>query len=78
MRVKADVEVLKQIPLFAGCEDAHLQVLAFSSTRVELPARTSAVQERRLGERPVSWFWRARPRYYDDLHRRRQRGGKDR
>jgi CRP-like cAMP-binding protein len=37
MRVKADVEILEQIPLFAGCEKAHLQILAFSSTRVQLP-----------------------------------------
>ncbi len=37
MRVKADVQMLKQIPLFAGCQDTHLQVLAFSSDRVEIP-----------------------------------------
>ena len=37
MRVKADVEILEQIPLFAGCDKAHLQILAFSSTRLQLP-----------------------------------------
>jgi CRP-like cAMP-binding protein len=36
MRVKADVEVLQQIPLFANSEAAHLQLLAFSSRQVEL------------------------------------------
>src|SRR6185295_12101853 len=38
MRVKADVDILRQIPLFAGCESAHLQLLSFSSKRIELPA----------------------------------------
>jgi CRP/FNR family cyclic AMP-dependent transcriptional regulator len=37
-RVKADAEILSQIPLFAGAEAAHLQLLAFTSTRVELEA----------------------------------------
>jgi CRP-like cAMP-binding protein len=35
MRVKADVEILRQVPLFAGCDNAHLQILAFSSDRVQ-------------------------------------------
>ncbi|MDP9137394.1 MAG: cyclic nucleotide-binding domain-containing protein, partial [Pseudomonadota bacterium] len=37
MRVKADVEILEQVALFAGCDKTHLQILAFSSTRVQLP-----------------------------------------
>lgn len=36
MRVKADVELLQQIPLFANSEAVHLQLLAFSAQRVEL------------------------------------------
>jgi CRP-like cAMP-binding protein len=36
MRVKADVEVLKQIPLFTNSDAVHLQLLAFSSKRVDL------------------------------------------
>jgi CRP-like cAMP-binding protein len=36
MRVKADVQVLQQIPLFADCDAGHLQLLAFASKRVEL------------------------------------------
>ncbi len=33
MRVKSDVEYLRQIPLFAEVDAAHLQVLAFSTRR---------------------------------------------
>ncbi len=33
MRVKSDVEYLRQIPLFAEIDPAHLQVLAFSAGR---------------------------------------------
>jgi CRP-like cAMP-binding protein len=36
MRVKADVEVLQQNPLFANSDTAHLQLLAFSSKQVEV------------------------------------------
>lgn len=36
MRVRADVEVLQQIPLFTNSEAVHLQLLAFSSARLEL------------------------------------------
>jgi CRP-like cAMP-binding protein len=36
MRVKADVRVLQQIPLFADSEAGHLQLLSFASKRVEL------------------------------------------
>jgi CRP-like cAMP-binding protein len=35
MRVKAEAEVFRKIPLFADCDRAHLQVIAFSSERVE-------------------------------------------
>jgi CRP-like cAMP-binding protein len=36
MRVKADVELLQQIPLFANSEAVHLQLLSFSAQQVEL------------------------------------------
>jgi CRP-like cAMP-binding protein len=36
MRIKADVELLQQIPLFADSEAVHLQLLAFSAPQVEL------------------------------------------
>src|SRR5262245_7233723 len=35
MRVKAEAEAFRKIPLFADCDRAHLQVIAFSSERVE-------------------------------------------
>jgi CRP/FNR family transcriptional regulator, cyclic AMP receptor protein len=33
MSVRADAETLRKIPIFAECEDVHLQVLAFASER---------------------------------------------
>jgi CRP-like cAMP-binding protein len=36
MRIKADVELLQQIPLFANSEAGHLQLLSFSAQQVEL------------------------------------------
>jgi CRP/FNR family transcriptional regulator, cyclic AMP receptor protein len=33
MSVKADAETLRQIPIFAECENVHLQLLAFASER---------------------------------------------
>jgi CRP-like cAMP-binding protein len=38
MSVRANAESLRQIPLFADCDPAHLQVMAFASERVELAA----------------------------------------
>jgi CRP/FNR family cyclic AMP-dependent transcriptional regulator len=35
MSVRANAESLRQIPLFADCDPAHLQVMAFASERVE-------------------------------------------
>ncbi len=35
MSVRTNVESLRQIPLFADCEPAHLQVMAFASERAE-------------------------------------------
>lgn len=33
MSVRADVETIRNIPIFSECEPAHLQVLAFSAVR---------------------------------------------
>jgi CRP-like cAMP-binding protein len=38
MSVRLNAESLRQIPLFAECDPAHLQVLAFASERIELAA----------------------------------------
>ncbi len=33
MSVRADVETIRKIPIFSGCEPAHLQLLSFSAVR---------------------------------------------
>ncbi|WP_119390514.1 Crp/Fnr family transcriptional regulator [Taklimakanibacter lacteus] len=38
MSVRTNAESLRQIPLFADCEPAHLQVMAFASERAEFAA----------------------------------------
>jgi CRP/FNR family cyclic AMP-dependent transcriptional regulator len=38
MSVRMNAESLRQIPLFAECDPAHLQVMAFASERVEFAA----------------------------------------
>jgi CRP/FNR family transcriptional regulator, cyclic AMP receptor protein len=38
MSVRTNAESLRQIPLFADCDPAHLQVMAFASERVEFAA----------------------------------------
>lgn len=41
MRVKAEAEAFQRIPLFAECDPAHLQVIAFASERAEFgPGQT--------------------------------------
>lgn len=37
MNIRAAVELLKQIPLFAGVDEAHLQTLMFSSDELVVP-----------------------------------------
>lgn len=49
MRVKADVEVLQQIPLFAESEAVHLQLLSFSSTMVDLDPGSILFQKGGIG-----------------------------
>lgn len=45
MRIKADVEVLQQIPVFANSDEAHLQLLSFSAKQVELEAGSILFQK---------------------------------
>lgn len=49
MRVKADVEVLQQIPLFADSDAVHLQLLSFSAKRVDLEAGSVLFQKGAVG-----------------------------
>jgi CRP-like cAMP-binding protein len=45
MSVRADVETIRSIPIFSGCEPAHLQLLAFSAVRESFePGKTLLVQ----------------------------------
>lgn len=45
MSVRADVETIRSIPIFSGCEPAHLQLLAFSAVRESFePGTTLLVQ----------------------------------
>src|SRR5262245_34294849 len=40
MSVRTSSECLKQVPLFAECDPAHLQIMAFASEKVEFAAGT--------------------------------------
>lgn len=53
MSVKAEAEVFRRIPLFAGCEPAHLQMIAFSAERVELPKGRFIIKQ---GEKGAAAF----------------------
>jgi CRP-like cAMP-binding protein len=45
MSVRADVETIRNIPIFSECEPAHLQLLAFSAVRESFePGSTLLVQ----------------------------------
>ena len=43
MGVRSTVDLLKQLPLFAGVDEAHLQTLVFSSDELIVPSRTHGV-----------------------------------
>lgn len=45
MSVRMNAESLRQIPLFAECDPAHLQVMAFASERVEFAAGADIFRE---------------------------------
>ena len=45
MSVRADVETIRNIPIFSECEPAHLQLLAFSAVRESFaPGKTLVAQ----------------------------------
>ena len=45
MRVKSDVEYLRQIPIFSGVDPSHLQVLSFSTKRKSFPTGRFLLKE---------------------------------
>jgi CRP-like cAMP-binding protein len=45
MSVRADVETIRNIPIFSECEAAHLQLLAFSAVRESFEPGTALVQQ---------------------------------
>ena len=67
MRIQAGVEILEQIPLFTGCDRAHLQILAFSSTRVQLPQGRLLFKKDTQGEAGFVILEGA-ANVYDDVH----------
>jgi CRP/FNR family transcriptional regulator, cyclic AMP receptor protein len=44
MNIRATVNLLKQIPIFANVDEAHLQTLLFSSDELVVPARRSVFE----------------------------------
>ena len=50
MSVRANAEIFRQVPLFADCERAHLQVLAFSSRRREFAAGETILRQAENGK----------------------------
>jgi len=53
MSVKAEAEAFQRIPLFAGCEPAHLQMIAFSAERVEFSTGQFIIRQ---GEKGAAAF----------------------
>jgi CRP-like cAMP-binding protein len=53
MSVKAEAEAFRRIPLFAGCEPAHLQMIAFSAERVEFSKGSFIIRQ---GEKGAAAF----------------------
>jgi CRP-like cAMP-binding protein len=45
MSVRADAETLRSIPIFAGCDPVHLQVLAFASERQQFRAGETIIAQ---------------------------------
>jgi len=50
MTLKADVQALKKVPLFAGVDDAKLRLLAFISERVTFKASERLVEQGEKGD----------------------------
>jgi CRP/FNR family cyclic AMP-dependent transcriptional regulator len=49
MSVRADVETIRNIPIFSGCEPAHLQLLAFSAMRESFAPGSTLVRQGETG-----------------------------
>jgi CRP-like cAMP-binding protein len=49
MSVRADVETIRNIPIFSGCEPAHLQLLAFSAVRESFAPGSTLVRQGETG-----------------------------
>ena len=43
MSIRRDIELLRQVPLFAGVDPVQLQVLVFSAERIEIAAQETLV-----------------------------------
>jgi putative ABC transport system ATP-binding protein len=50
MRVKAEAEAFRRIPLFAECDRAQLQVIAFASERAEFAAGQALIRQGQHGD----------------------------
>ena len=50
MSVRAEAEVFRQVPLFANCDPAHLQVIAFSSDKLEFANGEAILRQGKKGE----------------------------
>jgi CRP/FNR family transcriptional regulator, cyclic AMP receptor protein len=50
MRVKAEAEAFRRIPLFAECDGAQLQVIAFASERAEFAPGQAIIKQGQKGE----------------------------
>ena len=49
MSVRADVETIRNIPIFSECEPAHLQLLAFSAVRESFAEGEDLIREGQAG-----------------------------
>jgi CRP-like cAMP-binding protein len=50
MRVKAEAEAFRRIPLFAECDRAQLQVIAFASERAEFAPGQALIKQGQQGD----------------------------
>ena len=50
MSVRAEAEVFRQVPLFSDCDPAHLQVIAFSSEKLEFASGEAILRQGKPGD----------------------------
>lgn len=50
MSLKAELDAFRHVPAFGACDPVHLQVLAFSATRVSFKAGEVLIKENQAGE----------------------------